>query len=397
MSRILDRLKKANLIDELPGGMMRIRTMGGTMNRRQFAGMMAAGSAMAATGLPGKALAQDGGEVRYMGWQGYEEAFNAGDFAAKNGITVNATFQNDNGHAMTVATNGGIGNMDIITPDTAYTGLMAEIGMLEPIDLSRVPNFEGLDPFFKDNEGVRVNGEMYALPYVWTIIPLMYNSEFIPEAPESWHDMLKDEYKGKVGLTNDLISTMVCYALAVTGKQDATRITKGELAEVRDYIINLKKNRARSVVSSYVVLSDLLASGEICIWQGWVAVQLWAKAKGADIRWTIPKEGVHAPVACLAIVKDAPNPDATYKLLNHAMSAEAQAYSANINATGVTNVDAIALLSEDVKAIQSHDDITGFFQQATGGQPLPLWPIEPDGDIATFDDILDAYDAFLAA
>jgi len=397
MSRILERLKKANLIDELPGGMMRIRTMGGAMNRRQFAGLMAAGAGVAMGGLPGRAMAQDGGEVRYMGWQGYEEAFNAGDFAKNNGITVNSTFQNDNGHTMTVATNGGIGNMDIITPDTAYTGLMADIGMLEPIDLSRVPNFQELDPFFQNNEGVRVDGEIYALPYVWTIIPLMYNAKFIPEAPESWHDMLKDEYKGKVGLTNDLISIMVCYALAVTGKQDATRITKAELAEVRDYIINLKKNHARTVVSSYGELTDLFASGEIWISQGWVPVQLWAKAKGADIRWTIPKEGVHAPVDCLAIVKDAPNPDATYKLLNHAMSAEAQAYSSNINATGVTNVNAIALLSEEVKEIQSHDDIPGFFQQATGGQPLPLWPVEPDGDLATFDDILDAYDAFLAA
>ena len=395
MSKILEKLRRANLIQELPDGMVRIRTVGSGMSRRQFNGVLAAGAAAAMTGFPSISAAAS--NVRYMGWQGYEEAFNSGDFARKNGITVDATFQNDNGHAMTVATNGGIGNMDIVTPDTAYTGLMAEIGMLQPIDLSRVPNFKQLDPFFQNNQGVRVGDEMYALPYVWTIIPLMYNAKYIPEAPESWHDMLKPEYKGKVGLTNDLISTMVCFALAVTGKQDATRITKDELKEVMDFIINLKKNHARTVVSSYGELTDLFASGEIWISQGWVPVQLWAKAKGADVRWTIPKEGAHVPVDCLAIVKDAPNLDDTYKLLNHAMGAEAQAYSSNINATGVTNTAAIKLLNKEVIDIQPHDDIKGFFKKTTGGEPLPLWPSEPDGDIATFDDILDAYDTFLAS
>ncbi|MFT5113793.1 MAG: spermidine/putrescine transport system substrate-binding protein [Parasphingorhabdus sp.] len=395
MSKILERLKRAKLIQELPDGMVRIRTVGSGMSRRQFNGALVASAAAGMAGFP--SLGSAASNVRYMGWQGYEEAFNSDDFARKNGITVDATFQNDNGHAMTVATSGGIGNMDIITPDTAYTQLMAEIGMLEPIDLSRIPNFKKLDPFFQENQGIRVGGDIYALPYVWTIIPLMYHPKFIPEAPESWHDMLKPEYKGKVGLTNDLISTMVCFGLAVTGKQDATRITKGELKEVQDYIINLKKNHARTVVSSYGELTDLFASGEIWISQGWVPVQLWAKSKGADIRWTIPKEGAHVPVDCLSIVKNAPNLDDTYKLLNHAMSAEAQAYSSNINATGVTNTDAIALLSQEVLDIQPHDDIRGFFKGTTGGEPLPLWPSEPDGDIATFDDVLDAYDAFLAA
>ena len=395
MNRVLEKLQKAGLVEALPGGLMRIRTMGVGITRRQFAGLMAASAGMAAAGLPRAALAA--GDVRYMGWQGYEEAFNAGDFATKNGITVSPTFQNDNGQAMTVIANGGKGNMDIVTPDTAYTSLMAKLGMLEPIDLSRVPNFSQLDPFFQENDGIRHEGQIYSLPFAWTIIPLMYNPTYIPDAPKSWFDMLKPEYKGKVGMTNDMISMMVCYSLAVTGRLDATRITKGELQQVLDLLVNLKKNQARTVVSSYGELTDLLASGEIWISQGWVPVQLWAKAKGADIRWTIPKEGAHAPIDCMAIVKDSPHIDDTYKVLNHAISAEAQAYAANINANGVTNTRAIPLLKKEILDIQPHDDIRGFFKKTTGGQPLPLWPSEPDGDLATFDDVLTAWDKFMAA
>ncbi len=395
MNRLMERLNKAGLIEARPDGLVRIRTVGSGMTRRQVSRLLLAGTGAAVLGWPGESHAA--GEVRYMGWQGYEEAFSAGGFAANNGITISTTFQNDNGQAMTAIANGGKGNMDIVSPDTAYTSLMGKIGMLEAIDVSRVPNFAKLDPFFQKNEGIRINDQIYALPFAWTIIPLMYNPKYIPEAPQSWFDVLKPEYKGKVGLTNDLISAIVCYSLAVTKRVDATRITKAELQEVLDLLINIKKNHARTVASSYGELTDLLASGEIWITQGWVPVQLWAKAKGAVVSWTIPKEGAHVPIDCLAIVKDSPHLDNTYLVLNHAISAEAQAHAANINATGVTNPGAIALLSKEVLEIQPHDDIPGFFKKTTGGQPLPLWPSEPDGDLATFDDVLTAWDKFMAA
>jgi spermidine/putrescine transport system substrate-binding protein len=395
MGRLLEKLERAGLIEARSDGLMRIRTIGQGMTRRQVSRLLLAGGGAAALGWPNPGFAA--GEVRYMGWQGYEEAFSAGGFAAKNGITISTTFQNDNGQAMTAIANGGKGNMDIVSPDTAYTSLMGRIGMLEPIDLGRVPNFTELDPFFQKNEGIRIDNQIYALPFAWTIIPLMYNPKYIKETPTSWFDVQKPEYKGKVGLTNDLISAIVCYSLAITKRLDATRITKAELQEVLDFLISLKKNQARTVVSSYGELTDLLASGEIWITQGWVPVQLWAKAKGATVSWTIPKEGAHVPVDCLAIVKDSPHLDNTYLVLNHAISAEAQAYAANINATGVTNKDAVALLSKEVLEIQPHDDIAGFYKKATGGQPLPLWPSEPDGDLATFDDVLTAWDKFMAA
>ena len=245
MGRLLEKLERAGLIEARSDGLMRIRTIGQGMTRRQVSRLLLAGGGAAALGWPNPGFAA--GEVRYMGWQGYEEAFSAGGFAAKNGITISTTFQNDNGQAMTAIANGGKGNMDIVSPDTAYTSLMGRIGMLEPIDLGRVPNFTELDPFFQKNEGIRIDNQIYALPFAWTIIPLMYNPKYIKETPTSWFDVQKPEYKGKVGLTNDLISAIVCYSLAITKRLDATRITKAELQEVLDFLISRKKSRARTV------------------------------------------------------------------------------------------------------------------------------------------------------
>lgn len=392
MPTLYEKMKKAGLLRE-EGGMVRMRTFGPSLTRRQF-GALAAGAAGAAALGAGRAQA---GEVKFMGWQGYEEAFAANGFAASKDITVAPTYQADNGQAMTSIANGGIGNMDIVTPDTGYTRVMAELDMLEPLDISRIPNWDGLDPYFKSIDNIVMDGKPYAVPYAWTIIPLMYTPATISEAPTSWMDVMKPEYKGKVGLTNDMISMVANFTIAVTGKKQATIISKAELAEVFAFMTELKKTQARTVAASYGELTDLLASGEVWIAQGWVPVQLWAKEKGADVRWTIPKEGAFCPIDCMAMVKGSPNMDDTYTLLDAAISPEGQAHAANINATGVTNAAAVAMLSEQVLEIQPHDDIAAFYETATGGQPLPLWPLEADGDLATLDDVLDAWDRFMAA
>jgi spermidine/putrescine-binding protein len=130
--------------------------------------------------------------------------------------------------------------------------------------------------------------------------------------------------------------------------------------------------------------------------QSWEPVAAWAGDKGSSLAWVIPQEGTHTLTDCLAIVRDAPNLDEVYLLLNQGMSAEGQAYMGNRNAVGVTNQHAVPLLDENVRTMYPYDDIEAFFQ-ASGGGPFPLWPLERQGDIVSMDDILDAWDKFLKA
>ncbi len=396
MKKFRERLERSRLIDIAPSGLARIRTIGNGLTRRDF-GKVAfgagAGAVMASIPLN---PADAGAQVNYMGWQGFEDPFNAGDFAKNNDIDLNITYQNDNSHAIAVATGGGIGNMDIVTPDYAYTPLMEEIGMLQPIDMSRIPNFDDLYDRFRNLDGPKVNGKQYSLPLSWGSIPLMYNTNFVKETPTSWLDLLKPEYKGKVALTNDVFSVMVAFALAATGTKTPTRINKDELDATLALIIKIKKEHARTIASGYGELSDLLASGEIWMAQSWEPVAAWAGDKGSDLAWVVPKEGTHTLTDCLAIVTDAPHLDEVYTLLNQGMSAEGQAYMGNRNGVGVTNEKAVPLLDDNIRNMYPYDNIEAFFA-SSGGGPFPLWPLEREGDLVTLDDILDAWDEFLKA
>ena len=394
MKKLIEKLERANVLRIDKRGLVRMRTLGPNLTRREFAaGAAAAGAALGSLGT-GKALA--GTEVNYMGWQGFEDPFKANDFHVENGIDLNITYQNDNNHAITVATGGGIGNMDIVTPDYAYTPFMQEIGMLQPIDMSRVPNYDGLFDRFKDMEGPRVDGEQYSLPLSWGSIPLMYNTRYVTETPTSWHDLLKPEYKGRVALTNDVFSVMVAFAMAATGTKTPTRINRDELEATLALIILIKKDHARTIASSYGELTDLLASGEVWMAQSWEPVAAWAGDKEGKLDWVIPKEGTHTLTDCLAVVTDAPHLDEVYLLLNQGMSAEGQAHMANVNSVGVTNRLAVPLLNDDVREMYPYDNIEQFFE-ISGGGPFPLWPLEPEGDLVTMDDILNAWEEFLKA
>lgn len=395
-NKFIDKLWRSNVLRRGPGGLVQYRG-GAPLSRRAFnAGLLAAGGAAAAAPLWRPGLARAATAVNFMGWQGYEEAFAVGGFLDENGLSLNNTYMNDNNQIIATATGGGMGNMDIVTPDHGYTPVMAEIGILQPLDLERVPNFQNLFEFFKTMHGPRVDDVQYSLPFMWGSVPLMYNPEVVKEKPTSWLDLMKPEYKGRVAVVNDVISVMIPFIMTATGTNQPTRINKDQLEAAVDLIVKFKKEHARTIAPGYGELADLFASGEVVMSQAWEPVAAWTADKGIELEWTVPKEGTWTLIDCLAMVTDAPHSDEAYAMMNHGLSAEAQAHVANANTTAVTIESAVPLLDDRARGMYPYDDIPKFFAE-TGGGPFPLWPLDREGDLVTFDDVLNEWERFLKA
>jgi spermidine/putrescine-binding protein len=261
MDNLFDKLKRAGIVRVDERGLVHMQGFGPHMTRRQFAGTML--GAAAATTISGITPAHAATEVNFIGWQGYEEGLAYGGLLEQHDLGINPTYMNDNNQIIATATGGGMGNMDIATPDHGYTPVMAEIGILEPLDVGRIPNFENLFDFFKTMQGPNVDGVQYALPYTWGSIPLMYNPEFVTETPTSWLDIMKPEYKGRVALVNDVISVMIPFIMTAANTMEPTRITQDQLDAAIDLIIKVKTEHARTIASGYGELADLFASGEV--------------------------------------------------------------------------------------------------------------------------------------
>jgi len=374
-------------------GLVRLRT-GGTLSRRAFTmGALAAGAAMARRSIP--SAGASGAEVNYMGWQGYEEALKTDGFLERNDIVLRTSYITGNEEIITKATSGGLGTMDLVTPDGAHTRFMSELGILEPLDVSRLPNLASLFPEFTSMTDTVIGGKRYSVPFMWGSIPLMYNADLVKEPPTSWLDLLKPEFKGKVALVEDMISMIGDFALAATDAEVPTWLTPEQMKATFDLLTRIKKEQARAIAPTYGELATLFATGEVIAAPAWQPVSVWAGNK-VNLKWVEPKEGVWVFVDCYAMAKDAPNQDANYLLLNQAISPAGQANAANINMTACTVKDAVPMLTEQARAIYPYDNLSSAFAKS-GGRMYPLYPTEPDGKHATFDDILGAWEDFLKA
>jgi spermidine/putrescine transport system substrate-binding protein len=365
-----------------------------TASRRQIMQGFAGLSAAAAMGLNGR-RAQAEETAVFVGWQGYDDPLFVDDVLANAGVTLETTYIGNNDEIVTKLQTGGIGTVDVVTPYMGYVPLLAETGLIDPIDESRVPNLADVLPLFRNDKNINHNGELYAVPFTWGAGPMMYNPAVIPTAPESWMDLFNPEYKGKVGMMDDPLGNIMLAARISTDAESATFLTMEQLTTAIDFLIKVKTETARVVALSWGELADALARGDVVItFSGWEAMKNFAAEKGAVIEYTYPKEGTYAWLDNYCIAKDAPHLDAAYEMCNQIIGVPSQVLIGNEFIQGIVNSKAIEQLDPDAKALYPYDDPAGFEAKATF---YSFPPLEEDGEHATFDDWMTEYERFKLA
>jgi len=370
-----------------PSGLFALAQQSSLSRRSLLTGIAALGGA-AALGLPSRP-AYAATTMTWMGWQGYETPITAGTFLKDNDIDFQPTFIASNEEIISKLQAGGVGKTDIITMYFGYLPLMADGGLLEPVDPTKIAQFGDLIPQFTGNDAIRKDGQLYGVPWNWGSLPLMYDPAAVPTVPESWMDLMKPEFTKKVAMVDDPLGNLLIWGTVVTGKQMGTLLTRDEMKKVIDTLIEIKTKQARAFFASYGDMADAFARNEVTASAiGWEAVAVWAKAKGKEIKYTIPKEGTGMFMDCLCIPKDCPHVDLTYKMINHIISPEPQKIFATEQSAGITNLKTVPMLPPELAESYNYADLDGFMKKARL-QPVP--PTEYDGNIATYDDFLAEY------
>lgn len=91
-------------------------------------------------------------------------------------------------------------------------------GVLEPLDIAKVPNAKNIDPRFMPYAyGMGV-------PISYAGIGIAYNKQMVPNPPKTWADLWKPDYAGKIGVSrpqSNLGLACVSIAASAFGKTDA--------------------------------------------------------------------------------------------------------------------------------------------------------------------------------
>src|SRR5215475_403360 len=374
-------------------GLMRVRTMMTVSRRDAMKGAAALGT-LAATGLAGRP-ASAATTVSMFGWQDYDAGLRVGDFLKREDIDVTFTGIGNNDEIISRLAAGGAGQIDIVTPYMGYIPFLAASELIEPIDESLVPNLKNVPEVFRNDSNVIVNNVRYSVPFTWGSAPMAYDPAVIPTAPESWKDILKPEYKGKVGMADDPIGNQMLAAILATDAQVPTMLTQDQLNQATEFLIKLKKDQVRQLAVSWGDLANAMGRSEIVItYSGGEFMKKFVGDAGKKIELVYPKEGTFAWFDSFCIAKGAPSREAAHKCANQALSVEGQVALTEKNFQGIMVQAAIDKLSPELKGLYPYDNMSEFQKKA---KFFPMPPLKPDGVHASYDDWTAAYQRFKAA
>jgi spermidine/putrescine transport system substrate-binding protein len=290
----------------------------GSVSRRHFLGVTGLGTAALVLGsaVPGlrprKAYAALSGTVNLTTWPNYHNQKNLDDFAAQNGVKMNVSVFGSNEEMLAKLQAGSTG-WDVFVPTNYTISTYKELGLIEALDLKRLPNY---DPSTQDQrftaEGT-IDGTVYAVPKDWGTTGYVINTKNVTQNPTSWKEfweLAKGLLTGRV-MVHDYQLTTIGNALKNFG-YSFNSIDEKELGDAEKLLIEVKPHLF-AINSDY---QPSMRNGDAWMSVCWTGDATQLHRDMPEMQYVIGKEGGEIWTDYYAIPKGAPNPDAAYALID---------------------------------------------------------------------------------
>jgi putative spermidine/putrescine transport system substrate-binding protein len=285
---------------------------------------------------PQSSVGDGEGELNLIAWAGYAEngsndpAVNwVTPFEQKTGCKVNVKVGNTSDEMVQLMRTG---QYDGVSASGDATLRLIYAGDVAPVDTNLVPNYATISEFLKDRPWNSVNGQMYGVPHGWGANLLMYNTQVVTDAPDSWGAVFTDaaKYKGKVTAYDSpiYIADAALYLSKTKpdlGIKDPYSLTPEQL----DAAVELLKTQRENVGeywSDYTKEVQAFESGTSVIGTTW---QVIANTIGTDnkvqVNTVLPKEGSTGWSDTWMVAAKAAHPNCMYKWMDWITSPEVNA------------------------------------------------------------------------
>lgn len=233
------------------------------------------------------------------------------------GITVKVNYSTfASNESMYSKVSSGSTKYDVIIPSDYMIERMIKEDMLEPLNLSKIPNYQYIDEAFKGENIYYECGreELYSVPYFYGMIGIIYNTSIVDENDEqigSWDLMWDDEYAGDILQFNnsrDAFGTAQ-YKLGLDVNDEDE--TKWRLA--LDELLKQKK-----ILQGYVMdeIFNKMQSGSAAIAAYYAGDYLSMYENNEDLAFFYPQEGTNSYIDAMCIPKNAQNKDLAHEYIN---------------------------------------------------------------------------------
>jgi spermidine/putrescine transport system substrate-binding protein len=214
---------------------------------------------------------------------------------------------------------------------------LAEQGLLQPLDTSRIAAWDRLYPVLKDLPGVVIDGEVYMVPVTAAVSGVVYDPRRIAAVPAAFRTVFAPRFAGRMAFRDDAALAFTVAALELG--YDPAALTPSQAAEAEIFLKH-HKEKYRSFWHDLDMLAGAFRSGHVALAVGSQATAEQLRRRGARVAFALAGEGQPLQTCGLAITAGARDLDAAYALIDHYLDAGTQALLAERSGELVSNRDA---------------------------------------------------------
>ena len=266
---------------------------------------------------------------------------------------------------------GSSGTYDVISPSSDVATMITE--RLAPLDLSKIPSYSQLSPQLTSLTLVRINEQVYGVPFMWGPDPLIYDTTAFPKTPDTWSILWDPKYRGKVSVWDDLSTVYMTAQVLGFDKPEPSKLynlTDEQLDAVKKKLLELKPN-IRKMWSTGGELTNLFQNHEIIAAMGWPLMTNQLRKAQFPVAETIPKENTTGWIDHLVITAGSENKELAHQFLEYMIQAQTQKKATDVTGYTPANPQAAKFMTANEIKDLHLDDVDNYQKHIYFWQDVP--------------------------
>ena len=240
--------------------------------------------------------------LRILAWPGYADADLVARFEQRHGVKVEVTLvSSDEVLWHKLSSNNGA-DYDLFAANTAELQRYIAAGLVAPLNAANIPNRSNQLPRFREAElaGVSSAGVLYAVPYTYSEMGLIYDRRHFAQPPRSWLALWQPQYRGKVLMYDGGYHAFSLAALSAG--QQPFAIAADQFNPLARQLVALRRNLLTLYSTPEQATALFRDRGALLMFGNFGTQQLKAlRDAGVDAGYVIPDEGALAWLDCWAV------------------------------------------------------------------------------------------------
>ncbi|SPH17264.1 Spermidine/putrescine-binding periplasmic protein [Defluviimonas aquaemixtae] len=309
-------------------------------------------------------------ELVVFDWAGYEDPEFYASYTAKHGAGPTFAFFGDEEEAFQKLRAGF--KADLAHPCSQSVVKWREAGLLEPLDTSKIAEWDSVIEGFRDMPGFSDGGQQYVLPLDWGATAMTYRTDLVTEEESSSLQSFADpKWQGRISIGDNVDDAYALGFLAI-GVTDWTTATDEQFKAASDFLRKVHKN-VRAYWQDGATLAQLMASGEVALAWAWNETTAQMQAEGHPVEMKRDtQEGSSTWVCGYVKLKGGEgSEEEMYDFLNAWLEPRTAEYI--VSAWGYGHSNGVAMNAIDTETLQAtgFDDLDRYKANTLWQAPVP--------------------------